>query len=181
MSESQSLERAHFDQKDLFVLICLLTWVVWNFFLIKKKKEEERIKYCGSSVLVCVCLFFGVCVWGFVLFFKGMALWYLVCLHYFIFLVKEILYSWGDVGYSGSTVKIRCAVKGWGWIITWIRCSSSDITCARKRVDDWKPVPWAAGVAVCCSPFQDVGLNYAILLDHKQVNWKYPEINFHAL
>lgn len=28
---------------------------------------------------------------------KVTALWYLVCLHYFIFLVKEILYSWGNI------------------------------------------------------------------------------------
>lgn len=37
MSEPESLERAPFVQKDLFVLIWLLTRVVCNFFLQKEK------------------------------------------------------------------------------------------------------------------------------------------------
>lgn len=53
MSESESLEGAPFVQKDLFVLIWLLTWVVCSFFLEKKKKEHTAFKVLKRKSLHC--------------------------------------------------------------------------------------------------------------------------------
>lgn len=35
-------------------------------------------------------------------------------------------------------------------------------------MDHGQQVPRAVGMAGCCSPFQDVGLNYSVLFDHDQ-------------
>lgn len=59
MSEAESQERAPFTQKDLFVLIWLLTWIACSFILQKKKKKEKEnmLLKCLKKKYYCTAVF----------------------------------------------------------------------------------------------------------------------------